>query len=277
MMHLQTNILALLLLIAPVLSWALPNDSKQPINIEADHAQLDDKEGITQYKGNAILTQGTLRIEGDVITFYYDQNQQITKAVAQGKLATYKQLRKQGEPPVKARALQMEYHAKTQKIYLLGEGHVWQGGDEFSGNRIEYDIARDIVNANSAPITVNGETQKKGRVHIIIQPPGKKATAPESKPKAHTPKPAPQPANNASSSSTDSNDEDTPNNAYPTAITTTNLNVRTGPGTQYGKLGMLEQNTSVIILTRQASWVQIRGVIDDQIVIGWVSSRYLQE
>jgi lipopolysaccharide export system protein LptA len=76
---------------------------------------LDDKSGITQYKGNAILTQGTLKITGDVITFYYDQNKQITKAIAQGNFSTYQQVQKPGEEPVRARALQMEYHAGSQK------------------------------------------------------------------------------------------------------------------------------------------------------------------
>ena len=139
MRHLQTKLLILLIAFMPSLSWALPSDRDKPIEIEADHAQMDDSEGITQYKGKAILTQGTLRIEGDIITFYYDENKQLSKAVAQGNLATYKQVQKLGEVPVRARALQMEYHAKSQKIYLLGKGHVWQAGDEFTGNKIEYD------------------------------------------------------------------------------------------------------------------------------------------
>jgi transaldolase len=37
----------------------------------------------------------------------------------------------------------MEYHAKSQKIYLLGKGHVWQSGDEFTGNKIEYAIGNE--------------------------------------------------------------------------------------------------------------------------------------
>ena len=105
---LQTS---LLLFWLPISAWALPSDRDQPINIEADHAQMDDASGVAQYKGDAILTQGTLRIEGDVITFYYDENKQLKKAVAEGKLATYKQVHKQGEEPVRAKALRMDYMA----------------------------------------------------------------------------------------------------------------------------------------------------------------------
>ncbi len=264
MHHLQTKVLIALIVFLPSLAWALPSDSLQPIDIEADHAELDDANGITQYKGKAILTQGTLRIEGDIITFYYDDNKQLTKAVAQGNLATYKQVQKPGEEPVRARALQMEYHAKSQKIYLLGQGHVWQAGDEFSGNKIEYDINKNVVNANSAPVEVAGEKQEGGRVHIIIQPPGskKKATAPKIVPNIQ-----PEPA-----AALDDNDSD----KHPTALTTTTLNVRTGPSVQYNKIGTFPPNSDVIILTEQKEWLQVRGEIDGQVVIGWVNRRYIQ-
>lgn len=265
-MPLRNNLITVLLLALPTLSWALPSDREQPINIEADHAQLDDREGVTQYKGDAILTQGTLRIEGDIITFYYDENKQIEKMVAQGKLATYKQVHKPGEAPVRAKALQMEYYAGQQKIHLIGDGHVWQSGDEFTGNRIVYDIERNVVTANSDPVSVGGEKQEKGRVHIIIQPPGNnKKTTPE-KPKTEN---KPEPV--ATTSSTEPADK-----SYPTAITTTRLNVRSGPGTHYLKLGTFEPTLEVIVLTRQEAWAQVRGMIDGEVVIGWVNSRYIQ-
>ena len=265
MHHLQTKILIALFVLLPSLTWALPSDSEQPIDIEADHAELDDANGITQYKGKAVLTQGTLRIEGDIITFYYDDNKQLTKAVAQGNLATYKQVQKLGEEPVRARALQMEYHAKSQKIYLLGQGHVWQAGDEFSGNKIEYDINKNVVTANSAPIEVAGEKQQSGRVHIIIQPPGskKKATAPKI-------------VANTGTELTATAVVETNTDKYPTALTTTTLNVRTGPSIQYNRIGTFSPNSEVIILTEQKEWLQVRGEIDGQVVIGWVSRRYIQ-
>jgi lipopolysaccharide export system protein LptA len=271
--HPSIKLLFLCLSFLPALAFALPSDREQPINIEADHAQLDDEQGVTQYKGNAILTQGTLRITGDIITFYYDENQQIKKAIATGNLATYKQIHKPGEEPVRARALQMEYHAKIQKIYLIGKGHVWQQGDEFSGNHIEYDIARNIVHANSAPVQVGDKTQKSGRVHIIIQPPGsKKATKPAAKPEKQQAKPAPvtttEPQVEQTSSSKKADD-------YLTGTTTTHLNLRTGPSTQYEKLGVFPPNTQVIILTQQKDWVQIKGRIKSEAMIGWVSRRYL--
>lgn len=272
-MHLHNKLFAFTLLLMPLSVFALPSDREQPINIEADHAQLDDKAGVTQYKGDAILTQGTLRLEGDIITFYYDENQQLIKAVAQGKRATYQQIHQPGEKPVRAKALQMEYYADRQKIYLLGQGYVWQNGDEFTGNRIEYDITRNVVVANSEPINVGGEQQGKGRIHIIIQPPKSSGKSSSTKPKATVePKKATPAAVESEEKATSASEAE----AYPTAVTTSNLNVRTGPSTQYQKLGVLLSGQEVIVLTRQPSWVQIRAVIAEEVVIGWVNSRYIK-
>lgn len=272
-MRLLIKLFAVVMLM-PALAWALPSDREKPINIEADHAELDDQEGVTQYKGDAILTQGTLRIEGDIITFYYDQNKRLTKAVATGKLAHYQQIHKPGEKPVKAQALKMEYYAERQKIYLTGQGHVWQNGDEFTGNYIEYDIARNVVSANSKPLTVEGEKQKKGRVHVIIQPQAVRAPSPATDKAPETTSPAPKA--NEESATENKPEAKTEPKPYPTAMTTTYLNVRTGPGTEYQKLGTFPQNMEVIVLTRQPDWAQVRGTIDGEPVIGWVNSRYLQ-
>ncbi|MDB2704978.1 lipopolysaccharide transport periplasmic protein LptA [Pseudomonadota bacterium] len=265
MLRLQSKLLTLLLIVIPTFAWALPSDRDKPIEIEADHAQIDDTQGITQYKGKAVLTQGTLRIEGDIITFYYDDDKQLSKAIAQGNLATYQQVQKQGETPVKARALQMEYHARSQFIYLIGKGHVWQNGDEFSGARIEYDIAKNIVNASSNPATTGRKSRKSERIHIIIQPPSskqKKTTV--KKPQAIIEKPVVKETTATAE-------------GYPTAVISTNLNVRTGPGTQYHKLGIFSNGSLVYILTEQKEWVQVRGTIKNQAIIGWVSRRYIQE
>jgi lipopolysaccharide export system protein LptA len=171
----------------------------------------------------------------------------------------------------------MEYYADKQKIYLIGDGHIWQNGDEFTGNYIEYDIAKNVVSANSKPVTVDGETQKKGRVHIIIQPQNtrKPSNSDRVKEKPETPSEAPADSTSKTDESSSSEPASEPK-AYPTALTTTTLNVRTGPGTQYQKLGAFPQDSEVIVLTRQPDWVQVRGTVNGEVVIGWVNSRYLQ-
>ncbi|HET8807300.1 MAG TPA: SH3 domain-containing protein, partial [Methylophaga sp.] len=170
------------------------------------------------------------------------------------------------EAPVRARALRMDYLAADEKIYLIGQGYVWQNGDEFKGNRIEYDIAKDVVFANSGPVEIDGQTQTSGRVHITIQPPGQRE---KNKPQANQPAPTPvEPiAAPAQTSETD----------YPTGLIETALNVRTGPGVKYEKLSTFAANTEVLILTRQNDWAQVKGLINGESVIGWVNQRYIKE
>mgnify|MGYP003706925485 CR=1 FL=1 len=280
-MHpLPSKLLIGLLLLLPTLTWALPSDRQKPINIEADHAQMDDKIGVTQYKGRAVLTQGTLRIEGDIITFYYDADKQLKKAVAQGKPAKYQQVQTKGEKPVRARGLQMEYYARSQKIYLLGDGHVIQNGDEFKGNRIEYDIAKNVVNASSVPVKIDNKVKKSNeRIHIIINPNGTKPSSKPKRPKktvqntdaSSDPKAASSYSNKEKPTTKFTEQED----GYPVGYTTTGLNVRTGPGTQYSKLTTFPPNSELIILTEQNDWLQVRGQANGEVVIGWVHRDYL--
>src|SRR5690606_2720834 len=123
--------------------------------------------------------------------------------------------------PVKAKALQMEYYADRQKLYLIGKGHAWQQGDEFTGNHIEYDIKRDFVTANSSPINVGGEDQPKGRVHVIIQPQNGGTNTTN---KTSTKPVVKETINGNDENATSSQSSTT---SYPKAITTTRLNIRT--------------------------------------------------
>ena len=72
-------------------SSAAPGDKDQPINIEADWAEADDARRITVYKGRVVVEQGTLRITGDVVTMYYDTSRELSKLVATGRPARFRQ------------------------------------------------------------------------------------------------------------------------------------------------------------------------------------------
>ena len=277
MLHRSSKLLFTLVALLPTMTSALPSDRKKPINIEADQAQLDDSTGITQYKGNAVLTQGTLRIDGDIITFHYDDQKQLTKIVAQGELAKYQQVHNPGDEPVNARAQQMEYHAAAEKIYFLGRGQIRQAADEFNGNHIEYDIKRNIINAyaKSASIGNNNDEATK-QVHIIID---SNAQRKNSKPKKKLSKPKQNKLTSQTRIIQSLNESNNKNNAentfYPMAHTLTKLNIRSGPGEQYPKLATFENNRELVVLTQQSEWFQVRGKSNKQVHIGWVHSSFV--
>ena len=145
----------------PFSAAALSSDREQPMYVEADRADIDDKRGVSVYRGNVEITQGTLRLTADELTVHTSDGD-ITQAVATGTPATYRQRPDNKPQDVEAESLRMEYYAGEQKIILLQQAEVRQDGDTFRSERIHYDIARDKVNA--------GAGTPGDRVRITIQP-----------------------------------------------------------------------------------------------------------
>lgn len=156
---------------APALVSALSDDRNQPMYIEADRANIDDKRGVSVYRGNVKITQGTLQLTAAELTVE-SNNGDIVKAIATGQPATYRQRPEGKDHDVEAESLRMEYFAQEQKIILLEKAQVRQAGDSFRSEKINYDIGKDIVNA--------GAGSPGDRVRITIQP----------KPKSVAPTPA---------------------------------------------------------------------------------------
>jgi lipopolysaccharide export system protein LptA len=55
----------------------------------------------------------------------------------------------------------IQYNAITAKVIVTGDAKFTQGGDVFTGQRIEYDLTSDVVRADGG---------EKGRIQFIIQP-----------------------------------------------------------------------------------------------------------
>ena len=53
--------------VAPIFAEALSTDREEPIVIEAAAAEADNQTRITVYRGDVVITQGTLRITGDTV------------------------------------------------------------------------------------------------------------------------------------------------------------------------------------------------------------------
>ncbi len=153
-------------------AFALSTDSEQPINIEADRAEADDVRKTTIYRGDVVITQGTLKITGETVTIYYNESGDLTKLVSVGKPARFHQL-PDGKPDLpknyqKAEAKRMEYYEGKNLIVLLGNAVYGQGGDRVAAERIVYDSKRSRMKAESR--TAASGTEKPERVRIKIEP-----------------------------------------------------------------------------------------------------------
>ncbi|MBD2835831.1 lipopolysaccharide transport periplasmic protein LptA [Pseudomonas sp. JM0905a] len=173
------NTLPLLLSLGTALgsaaAWALPTDRDQPIRVQADSAELDDKQGVAVYRGNVVITQGTLKITGDTVTITQDANGDVEVFTSVGKPAYYEQKPSVDKQIVKAYGLTIQYFAANERIILLDQAKVVQEGNTFEGEKIVYDTQRQIVNAGRA--TGGNVTTPRPRIDMVIQPKKKEQKA----------------------------------------------------------------------------------------------------
>jgi len=168
----------LLLTFAWQITFALSTDNDQPIEIEADSAELDEIKNISIYRGNVIVTRGSIRMTGDKMTVYNTEDDDLEILIMEGRPATYRQLPDDSSVYDEAEALRMEHYELKDLVILIDEALVTQERLRFSGKRIEYDTLNSRVKAGSSPkdkqspdaSTTSG---KKQRVKIIIKPKNK--------------------------------------------------------------------------------------------------------
>jgi len=157
-------------------AWALSTDKDQPIEIEADAADLDNEKGITIYRGNVVLTQGSVRMTGDIMTVYFNDDE-LDTLIMEGKPARYRQLPDSSNIYDEAEALRMEYYELKSLVILIDKASFKQEGLSFSGNRIEYDTEHSRVKARGSikQHSGTGDSSSSGdRVKIILKPKKKK-------------------------------------------------------------------------------------------------------
>lgn len=154
-------------------AWALPSDRDQPIRIQADSAELDDKQGVAVYRGDVIITQGTLKITGDTVTITQTNSGDVDVFTSVGNLAYYEQKPAVDKDIVKAYGRTIQYFASNERIVLIDQAKVIQEGNTFEGEKIVYDTRRQIVNAGRATGTNVGTPRP--RIDMVIQPKNKPA------------------------------------------------------------------------------------------------------
>lgn len=164
------------LLVNGIHAFALSTDSEQPIEIEANAAELDDEKGVTIYTGDVVVTQGSIRMTGDKMTVYYTKDKDLDTVVMVGQPATYRQLPDDSDVYDEAEAKRMEFYELQNLIVLIDNAEVRQEGLRFSGNRIEYDTLHSKIKAQGKTKTQKAGAEEKtgtedgGRVKIILKP-----------------------------------------------------------------------------------------------------------
>ncbi|MDN3517378.1 lipopolysaccharide transport periplasmic protein LptA [Aquisalimonas lutea] len=143
------------LLLAALAAPVTPAAAAERINLDADRAEINNATGVSVYTGDVVLTRGGRRITGERMTVYLDgsgDQQTLDHVVVEGEPAVYTQQGTEERRPVEAEAPRMEYYASgPERVILLNGGKVVQGRNTFTGERIEYNVTADVVDARSEP------------------------------------------------------------------------------------------------------------------------------
>ena len=129
------------------LVFALPEDAKQPIEIEAKSVTVDETTGFNEFSGNAEVKQGSLLLFAELIQVQTNSDG-VETMIAKGTLekpAKYIQSQENQGRFIEATATLITYNVNEGMIFLVGNAHLVQGFDSFSGDSLNYDINNDKV------------------------------------------------------------------------------------------------------------------------------------
>lgn len=144
---------------------ALPDDQYQPIEIHADSAIRNEKQGLTTYTGSVFMKQGSLQVEADSITVSNVDNKSATHLVATGKPARFQQKPEIDKDIVYASANNINYQLDEGKIELTGQALLTQGEAKISSDRIVYLSDEQVFKAEKV---TNDASITPQRVQVII-------------------------------------------------------------------------------------------------------------
>ena len=143
----MNKLLILLMAFVASLVFALPEDAKQPIEIEAQSVIVDETTGFNEFSGDAEVRQGSLLLLAELIQVQTD-NEEVVSMFAKGSMekpAKYIQSQENQARFVEATASQITYDVDKGMVFLIGTARLVQGFDSFSGDTLDYDINNDRV------------------------------------------------------------------------------------------------------------------------------------
>jgi lipopolysaccharide export system protein LptA len=154
--------------------WALPDDNKQPIDIDGPQGCeriVENEQLLYICRGTtaapAQVTQGSLKISGTEIRTIL-RNDALQTITASGSPARFEQQPSAAEAIVHSNATKIVFTNTTQLLVMEGQAKLEQEGNVFESPKIEYNVKTTHMSATGTP---GGES-----VHISL--PVKQADTP---------------------------------------------------------------------------------------------------
>ncbi len=136
-------------------------DRKAPVLIEASEVLIDEPEGISTYRGEVLFQQGGMSLRADQVSVF-SSDRSLHRIEAEGTPVFFEIESEKGKT-TRAEAKKMSYRMSDGQLLMEGAAQLWQGGNHFSGGRIEFDVYNDRILAS-------GQGREQQRVRVVIQP-----------------------------------------------------------------------------------------------------------
>jgi lipopolysaccharide export system protein LptA len=139
------------------------NITQGTLRIKADEATADPADfanSVWVFVGNVSIRNADTQASSDRAELTFRDNQ-LRKAVLTGQPARFSQAGAGGKPPTEGHGQRLEYDLDTATIELVNDAFLSDGKNEVSGNRIAYDLRREVVTAG---------TTEGGQVRMRITP-----------------------------------------------------------------------------------------------------------
>jgi len=143
----MNKIILLIAIFFTTFAFALSEDAKQSIEIEAESVIVDEASGFNEFSGNAEVRQGSLLMTAELIQVQtnIDGVETMKATGTVGKPAKYIQSQENQARFIEATATLITYDVNEGMIFLVGNAYLIQGFDSFSGDKLTYDINNDKV------------------------------------------------------------------------------------------------------------------------------------
>ena len=150
----------MLMILYSSLAVSIDSDKDKPIFLESDSAKWDENSQKSTYRGNVVVTQGTMLLTGDLLVVT-SKNNEINNMVITGKKSTYKQKTQSGKI-VNGEAYEIQYFVENSKIIFLNNAVLTQSNNVVKSNKIIYITDSENI--------IAGDKKGKSRVKMTIEP-----------------------------------------------------------------------------------------------------------
>jgi len=149
-------------------------DRDKPVHLESDRATVkntgisNNKNRVSVFIGNVLLTQGTMTIRSDKMEIEEDEDG-FQNFTAYGDLVSYRQKSEGKDEYVEGWGKRMEFDSKTDKVEFFKKARLKRGADEVHGEYISYESTTEFFQVNNGK-----DTNSTNRVRAVIQQKKKK-------------------------------------------------------------------------------------------------------